>query len=497
MPDASASVADSLGANGSGKSQRSNSRPGSSRKKRSYSPDVHRRLPCSLDAEKGLLGSALLLPEKVIDECIQHKIGPEHFHLPAHGIIFGAIREMRERGLPVDLISVTQFLEDRHKLEEAGGAAMLAELYDFVPTGANSDYYLQIVRDKYLLRRIITTCNEFAARAYDEQDHVHELLDEVESGILRVGDERELHLGRNMHDLTMEAIAHIEKIFSKKGEISGLTTGFPMLDRMTDGFKAGEMIIVAARPSVGKTALAMNIAEHVAIKEHKKVAIYSLEMATQQLVQRLLCSMAKVNLRKLNEGQRYGNNKEMDQIVKAAEELSRAKMFIDDTPALTILELRARCRRLHQREGGLDLVIIDYLQLLRGSSAAASEHREREVAEISSGIKSLAKELKVPILSLAQLNRDPEKRTTSGKSKPRLSDIRESGSVEQDADVVALLWREDYQSHDADDKKDAEEIAGKTELIIAKQRNGPTGEIPLVFLKEFTRFEERSSRTES
>ncbi|MCX7868859.1 MAG: DnaB-like helicase C-terminal domain-containing protein, partial [Terrimicrobiaceae bacterium] len=188
----------------------------------------------------------------------------------------------------------------------------------------------------------------------------------------------------------------------------------------------------------------------------------------------------------------YSNKKEMDRIVLAADKLSRTKMFIDDTPALSILELRARCRRLHQREGGLDLVIIDYLQLLRGSSAAASEHREREVAEISSGIKSLAKELKVPILSLAQLNRDPEKRTTTGRSKPRLSDIRESGSIEQDADVVALLWREDYQAHDAEDRKEIEESAGKTELIIAKQRNGPTGEVPLVFLKEFTRFEERA-----
>ncbi|MCX7869384.1 MAG: hypothetical protein N2322_05465, partial [Terrimicrobiaceae bacterium] len=251
----------------------------------------------------------LLSPETVIDDCIQHKIGPGHFHFPAHGVIFEAVREMRERGMPVDLISVTQFLEDKRKLEEAGGAAMLAELYSFVPTGANAAYYIQIVRDKHLLRRIITTCNEYAARAYDEQDHVNQLLDEAESGILRVGDERELQLGRSMHDLTMDAITHIEKIFSKRGEISGLTTGFPTLDRMTDGFKPGEMIIVAARPSVGKTALAMNIAEHAAVEAGKKVAIYSLEMATQQLVQRMLCSMARVNLRKLHEGQQYSNKK--------------------------------------------------------------------------------------------------------------------------------------------------------------------------------------------
>lgn len=480
--------------NGSSGSAPPNRKRATSARPKVSTADPHRSLPASLDAEKGVLASILLSPEVVIDECIQNRLTRDHFSHPAHGIIYEAAREMRDRGLPVDLISLTQHLRDRHQLEAAGGAAALAELVNFVPTGANAAFYIQIVREKYLLRRIILTCNAYAARAYEEQAQVKQLLDEVESGILSIGDEREIAHARSIRELTMEAVAHVESIFSKKGQIHGLSTGFPTLDRMTDGFLPGQMIVIAARPSVGKSALAMNIAEHVAIERGKKVAVFSLEMTTQELVLRLLCSMARVNLRKVHELQQFSAKPEMDRIVQAADRLAKARMFIDDTAGLSILELRARCRRLAQREGGLDLVIVDYLQLVRGSSVSGADHREREVAEISAGLKGLAKELQVPVLAIAQLNRDPEKRNASGKSKPRLSDIRESGSIEQDADLVALLWRENYQDHDAEEKKEGGEAVGLTELIIAKQRNGPTGEVHLVFLQDYMRFEERAAR---
>jgi replicative DNA helicase len=455
-----------------------------SQKPASYLPDVHRSLPQSLDAEKGLLGS-VLLSSTVLDDSIS-QIDGTHFHLPAHRKIFELLVEMRNAGKPIDLISVTQHLEDRKLLEEVGGASVVTDLVTFVPTAANADYYREILCEKYLLRKVITVCTEYAARSYDEQGDVKLLVDEVEQKILEIGEERVSASIPTMKEMVNDAITSIEQLVANKGGITGLSTGFHVLDNMTSGLHAGEMFVIAARPSMGKTALAMNIAEHVALDAGQPVAVFSLEMSSPQLVQRLLCSRARVDSKKLRDG--FIGKQELGSISSAAGLLSKAKMFVDDTPGLSILELRAKARRLHNREG-IKLVVIDYLQLLRSNTRRAQDNRQIEIAEISSGVKALAKELKIPVIVLAQLNRNPESRTGDSKGRPRLSDLRESGSIEQDADVVALLVREKYYAEDEEARKEAE---GKATLIIAKQRNGPTGDVPLTFLEDYTRFEDRA-----
>lgn len=472
--------------NGASKSKGTSKRRPSSQKPGSYLPDIHRSLPSSIDAEKGLLGSILLAPDRVVDECIQQKITPEYFHLPSHALIFSTALTMRDTSKPIDFISVTQYLEDRKQLEEAGGAGAIADLFTFVPTPANAAYYMTLLREKFLLRKIIVICSEYTSRAYEEQGDIQILLDEVEEKVLEIGDDRFGSKIPDMRQLAMQALEEIEHLVNNRGGITGLPSGFAGIDSLTNGLHAGEMIVIAARPSMGKTALAMNIAEHAAMDAGKSVIVYSLEMSTQQLMQRLLCSRARVDLNKLR--QQFIGKNDMSNLINATTKLSECKMFIDDTPGLSILELRARARRLHSRHG-VDLIVIDYLQLLRSPSKRAQENRQIEVAEISSGIKALAKELRVPIVVLAQLNRNPESRTGGSKGKPRLSDLRESGSIEQDADVVGLLWREEYYADDDDSRKESE---GRSELIIAKQRNGPVGDIPLTFLKHYTRFEDRA-----
>jgi replicative DNA helicase len=449
-----------------------------------YLPDALRPLPQSIDAEKALLGS-ILHSAGVLDDCTA-EMEASHFHLPAHQKIFDLLVEMRNAGKPIDLVSVTQVLEDRRMLDEVGGAMGVTDLFTFVPTAVNADYYREIVKEKFLLRRVVSVCTEYVARAHEEQGDVKILLDEVESRVLEIGEERFRSALPSMKQMVNEAIDGIEKIAATRGAITGLPTGFAALDRMTNGMHEGEMIVIAARPSMGKTALAMNIAEHAAIDCGKPVAVFSLEMSAQQLVQRLLCSRARVNGKALREG--FINNATMNSLIGTAGQLTKAKMFIDDTPGLSILELRAKARRLRNREK-IELVVIDYLQLLRSNSRRAQENRQIEIQEISYGIKALAKELKIPVIVLAQLNRNPEQRTGAGAGRPRLSDLRESGTIEQDADVVGLLIRDKYYAEDDEAKKEA---AGKATLIIAKQRNGPTGDVPLTFLEEFTRFEERA-----
>lgn len=459
---------------------------GFSQKSGAYLPDIHRTLPQSLDAEKGLLGSILLSPQKVLDECIQQQVGEKYFHHPAHARIFSLLVEMREANKPIDLITLTQFLEDRHLLEEVGGAAAVTDLFTFVPTPANAAYYLDLLREKFLLREIIGTCSEYGARAYEEQGDVRMLLDEAEARILAIGDDRFRAKVPGIKEMAMAALDSLEKLFQNRGALTGLPTGFKGIDQMTNGMHPGEMIVIAARPSMGKTALAMNIAEHVALEAGKSVAVYSLEMSTQQLMQRLLCSLARVDMNKVRDG--FIGKADMSNLIKATTRLSDSKMFLDDTPGLSILELRARARRMKDRHD-LDLIVIDYLQLLKSPSKRGQENRQIEVAEISSGIKALAKELNIPIVVLAQLNRNPEARTGGGKGRPRISDLRESGTIEQDADLVGLLWREEYYADDDEEKKETE---GRATLSIAKQRNGPVGEVPLTFLKSITRFEDRA-----
>jgi len=444
--------------------------------------DIHRTPPHSAEAEQGVLGSMLISPRDAIAEAVA-KITVEYFYVPAHQTIYEALVEQWNANQAIDLITFTQFLRDRNLLETIGGASFVTSLFTFVPTAANINYYLEIVRDKYILRQIITAATESVRRAYEEQDEVNNLLDEVEQKIFAVGEDRFKGQVLSMKDQVMEAIEAIEKLYERKGGITGISTGFVEFDRMTSGLHAAEMIVIAARPSMGKTALAMNIAEHVAIESKLPVGVFSLEMSSQQLVQRLLCSRARVNLQKVRDG--FLAERDFPSLTTAASKLAEAKIFIDDSAGLSILELRAKARRLKAQQD-IQLIIIDYLQLLRSPSRRAQENRQLEISEISAGIKGLAKELKVPIIVVAQLNRQPEARSGG---KPRLSDLRESGSIEQDADLVGLLVRPEVYEEDPEVR---EEKSGEAELIIAKQRNGPVGEIPLTFLKEFTRFEDRA-----
>src|SRR5437868_330586 len=446
------------------------------------SQDIHRTPPHSVEAEQGVLGSMLISPRDAIAEVVE-KINEEYFYVPAHQTIFTVLVDLWNAGQAIDLITFTQVLRDRNLLETVGGAAAVTSLFTFVPTAANVGYYLEIVRDKYILRSIIAASTESVRRAYEEQDEVGNLLDEVEQKIFAVGEDRFKGQMLSMKDQVMEAIESIEKLYERKGGITGISTGFTEFDRMTSGLHPAEMIVIAARPSMGKTALAMNIAEHAAIESKLAVGVFSLEMSSQQLVQRLLCSRARVNLQKVRDG--FLAERDFPSLTTAASKLAEAKIFIDDSAGLTILELRAKARRLKAQQD-VQLVIVDYLQLLRSPSRRAQENRQLEISEISAGLKSLAKELQIPIIVVAQLNRQHEARSGG---RPRLSDLRESGSIEQDADLVGLLVRPEIYEEDKDAR---EEKAGEAELIIAKQRNGPVGEIPLTFLKEFTRFETRA-----
>src|SRR5438128_4004516 len=444
--------------------------------------DIHRTPPHSVEAEQGVLGSMLISPRETIAECVE-KINEEYFYVPAHRTIYSVLVDLWNAGNAIDLITFTQVLRDRNLLDAVGGAAFVTSLYTFVPTAANVQYYLEIVRDKHILRSIITAATESVRRAYEEQDEVNNLLDEVEQRIFAVGEDRFKGQMLSMKDQVMEAIESIEKLYERKGGITGISTGFVEFDRMTSGMHGAEMIVIAARPSMGKTALVMNIAEHVAVQEKLPVGVFSLEMSSQQLVQRLLCSRARVNLQKVRDG--FLAERDFPSLTAAASKLAEAQIFIDDSAGLSILELRAKARRLKAQKD-IKLIVVDYLQLLRSTSRRAQDNRQLEISEISAGIKGLAKELKIPIIVVAQLNRQPEARSGG---KPRLSDLRESGSIEQDADLVGLLVRPEIYEEDEEARA---EKAGEAELIIAKQRNGPVGEIPLTFLKEFTRFETRA-----
>jgi replicative DNA helicase len=455
--------------------------------------DIHRSPPHSVEAEQGVLGSMLISPRETIAECVE-KITEDYFYVPAHQTIYNVLVDLWNAGQAIDLITFTQVLRDRHLLDGVGGAAFVTSLFTFVPTAANVGYYLDIVRDKYILREIISAATESVRRAYEEQDEVSNLLDEVEQRIFTVGEDRFKGQMVSMKDQVMGAIESIEKLYERKGGITGISTGFIELDRMTNGLHPSEMIVIAARPSMGKTALAMNIAEHVAIQEKLPVGVFSLEMSSQQLVQRMLCSRARVNLRKVRGG--FLGERDFPSLTAAASKLAEAKIFIDDSAGLSILELRAKARRIKAQQD-VQLIVVDYLQLLRSTSRRAQDNRQLEISEISGGLKGLAKELNIPIVVVAQLNRQPE---TRSRGEPRLSDLRESGSIEQDADLVGLLLRpalygDDDESHDGKDEGEDDrqgETGEEANLIIAKQRNGPIGTVKLTFLKHFTRFENRA-----
>ena len=438
--------------------------------------------PHSPEAEQGVLGCVLLSPNDCMGECIEKlkDDGREVFYDLRHQTIYETLVEMFDTREPIDLITLQQRLKDRKLLEQIGGIAYLSQLQDAVPSAANLSYYLDIVREKFLLRKMIQTCTGVVGRVYDYEGEVDALLDEVERDVLRISESRVQGGALTTKELVNKAIGTIENFFSRKGTLTGLGTGYPDLDRMTDGLHGSEMIVIAARPSMGKTSLAMNIAEHVALEHKLPVAVFSLEMSAEALVLRMMCSIARVNLRSIREG--FMSEADFPKLTSAAGRLANAPLFIDDSAGLSILQLRARARRLHQMHG-IKLFVIDYLQLLHSTARRSQENRQQEISDISSGIKALAKELKVPVLVLSQLNRELERDKSR---KPRLSDLRESGAIEQDADVVGLL----YKPSAGEDDDGMEEADGvPVNLLIAKQRNGPTGDVNLTFLKSYTRFE--------
>lgn len=439
---------------------------------------VDRLPPHSLEAEQGVLGCVLLAPSECVGQCIMAFKTSEVFYDLRHRAIYEVCVELFDQKSPIEVLTLQQVLRDRHQLESVGGVAYLASLPDCVPSAANLAYYLEIVRDKFVLRRMISTCTDAVARAYEHQGEVDALLDGVERDVLQIAQDREDKATAGIKELTQRAIDLIERMHQNQGALSGLATGFVDLDKMTTGLHGGEMVVIAGRPSTGKTSLAMNVAEHVALEQGLPVGVFSLEMTAESLVMRMICSKARLNLRHVNSG--FLAERDFAKLSGAATKMSKAPLYIDDASGLSILQLRAKARRMHQQHG-IKLFVIDYLQLMH-STARRAENRQQEVADISSGCKALAKELHVPCIVLSQLNREVEKE--KGR-KPRLSDLRESGAVEQDADLVAILYRPERDEEEAQDQAEAVPI----NLLIAKQRNGPTGDVCLTFLKPYTRFE--------
>ncbi len=461
--------------------------PKKSRRKTSATagtPKIDRLPPHSIEAEQGVLGCVLLSPHDCMGECIEKlKSGPDIFYDLRHQTLFQTLTEMYDQKQAIDLITLQQRLKNIQQLENVGGLAYLSSLPDAVPSAANLEYYLDIVLEKYLLRKMIQTCTGVVGRVFDYEGQVDALLDEVERDILRISEERVTGASLTIKELVNKAISKIEEYHQTHGMLTGISTGFADFDKMTTGLHEGEMIVIAARPSVGKTSLAMNIAEHVSLELKVPVGVFSLEMTADQLVLRMLCSRSRVNLRNIRDG--FLAERDFPKLTGAAGKLAGAPLFIDDSSALSILQLRAKARRMWQ-QFGIKLFVIDYLQLLNSTSRRA-ENRQQEIAEISGGIKSLAKELSVPIIVLSQLNRELEKRGPG--ERPRLSDLRESGAIEQDADLVGLLYRETKNKDGDDETNEVEQDAIPVKLCIAKQRNGPTGDVDLTFLKSYTRFE--------
>ena len=446
--------------------------------------DVTRALPHALGPEKSLLSSMLQDPQEYIGVAIEEKLTKEHFYLPAHSTLFGFLIELFEAGQEVELVSLVQRLLDRGLLDRVGGPAALTDLYTYAPSPGHFRHHLQHVKDKYVLRSIIQQSNEAIAQAYDAPDEVASLLDTVEAKILAIREGSETNKAPTIKQSIEEVLEQFQALLTGEMGSQGVSTGYEELDRKSSGLKPGEMFVVAARPSMGKTSFMMNIVEHICVDLAKPSMVFSCEMSAFQIVQRLLFSRARYAMSQISRG--YKPNKgDLQRIQRAAAEITQARLFIDDTPGISINELRAKARR-KKRDEDIQFIAIDYLQLMKSRTKQAENSREREIAEISAGIKGLAKELGLPILILAQLNRGPEGRTGKSLGVPRMSDLRESGAIEQDADMVGLLYRTAYYAEN-DEEREAE--AGKANLLLAKNRNGETGDIPLTFIAELMRFE--------
>jgi replicative DNA helicase len=442
-----------------------------------------RSVPHNLEAERALLGS-ILLDNGALNFALE-LLGKEDFYSEAHRLTFEKMSEISEKNRTIDLVTLSEELAKDGLLEKAGGAAYLAALTDGVPIGTTAAMgeYCRIVKEKSTIRRLINASNNVLARCYEGTDDPETLIDLAQSQIFDIAEQRVQSGFANIREIVKTSFGKIDVLFDRGQRVTGIETGFEDLDNMTSGLQASELIVIAARPSLGKTALALNIAAHAAIKNRKVVGLFSLEMSKESLVIRLLCSEARIDSHKLRTG--FSSREDWNRMTPALGRLSEAPLYIEDTPALSIMQIRAKARRL-KAEKGLDLLIVDYLQLISGQGRF--ENRTQEVSYISRSLKSIAKELKVPVLALSQLSRAPEQRPGQ---RPQLSDLRESGSIEQDADVVIFIFREKKAAEAQEGEEEFVQGGSETRLIIGKQRNGPTGDVPVVFLKPYAKFENK------
>ena len=442
----------------------------------SIEDSLRRVPPQSLDAEQSVLGG-ILLDNTALDRLVE-VLQAEDFYREAHRKIFRGMHRLSERSEPVDLITLSEELRGRGELADLGGAAYLGELAERVPTAANILQYARIVRDKAILRGLITTATAIAARGYEPGQDVKDLVERAEQEIFSISDREVRPAFVRIDALLGDAFRKIDRLHDQRTPVTGVPTGFADLDKLTAGLQPSDLVVVGGRPSMGKTAFCLNIAEHAALRADSGVAVFSLEMSKEQLAMRMLCSEARVDLARVRTG--HLTDREFRELAEAAARLSYAPVYVDDSPAMSVLELRAKARRLHRDPAAkLKLIVVDYLQLMRSSEGKDS--REQEISEISRSLKALAKELNVPVVALSQLNRQVESRD---RGKPRLADLRESGAIEQDADVIMFIYREEVYVEDTDKQ-------GVAEIIVAKQRNGPIGSVELTFLREYTRFENR------
>ncbi|MEG2869151.1 MAG: replicative DNA helicase [Terrisporobacter sp.] len=429
-----------------------------------------RSLPQSTEAEQSVIGS-MIIDKSAIAQVLE-KLKEEDFYRDGHKVIYKAIKEMFQKDMAVDLLTILEHLKSTDMLEKSGGVTYVSELSASVPTTANLSAYIKIVEEKSLLRKLIKSSTKIIEESYNGQDDVEKVLDAAQKKIFDIAEKKNSGDYEVLSSVLERGFLEIERLFNNKGDITGVGSGIKDLDEKTSGFQKGEMILIAARPSMGKTTFALNIAETAALRKGKSVVIFSLEMPREQLAYKLLCSEASVDMLKL----RTGNLEDDDweRIAKATGPLSKAKIYIDDTAGLSVMEMRSKCRKI-KMEHGIDMILIDYLQLMSGSN---TESRQQEVSEISRSIKALAKEMECPVIALSQLSRAPEQRADH---RPMLSDLRESGSIEQDADVVMFLYRDEYYNKESEDR-------GTAECIIAKQRNGPVGTVKMAWIGAHSKF---------
>jgi len=437
-----------------------------------------RKPPQNIEAEQSVLGTILLADHSL--STVLELIKSEDFYKDSHKLLFESMILLFEKNEPTDIITVSNLLKDRNHLEEAGGIGYLATLTSIVPVTSNLLYYAKIIRQKAVLRNLISVNTDIASRCYEEQGDIDTLVDEAEQAIFEIARSKSDQSFTPMKRIIPGAFETVEQLYKRKEMITGVPTGFTELDKMTAGLQPSDLIILAGRPSMGKTALAMNIAQNASLIEKTGTAIFSLEMSKEQLAMRLLCSAGRIDSQRVRTGKL--RPEDWPKLTRAVGMLTEAPMYIDDTPAISVLEMRAKVRRL-SAQYPLGLVIVDYLQLMRGRGSI--ENRTQEISEISRSLKAMAKEMKVPVIALSQLNRSLESRTDK---RPMMSDLRESGAIEQDADVICFIYRDDVYNKAEDNPQ-----KGISEIIVGKQRNGPTGTVKLTFIKEFTMFENLSA----